>query len=183
MRSLLFFALFRLSIFSFGQTPVKTNINIDSLLKAKASEAIGKSFPKFVATNDRGKINNNSLMGKVVLINFWFEDCSPCVAEFDALNELAQKLKGNKDFEFISFTRDNAETIKRVKEKYKLEFKVFSIDDKECGRLNQNNGYPTTIILDRKGKIKYLVCGGATDTEKAKEFVMTTLFPEIQKEF
>jgi hypothetical protein len=37
--------------------------------------------------------------------------------------------------------------------------------------------------LDRKGKIKYLVCGGTTDKEKAKEFVMTTLLPEIQKEF
>jgi len=184
MKIFLSLTLLQLSIFLSGQTPRKSaNINIDSLILVKAKDAIGKPFPNFVAKNEKGKINNKSLMGKVVLINFWFEGCHPCLAEFDALNELAQKLKGNNDFEFISFTWDNTEAIKRVKEKYELQFKVFHVDDKECRRLNQNNGYPTTIILDRKGKIKYLVCGGTTDKEKAKEFVMTTLLPEIQKEF
>jgi thiol-disulfide isomerase/thioredoxin len=183
MRLFLFLTLFQLCIFSFGQAPNKTaNIDLDSLLETKTKEAIDKPFPNFVAENEKGKINNNSLLGKVVLINFWFEGCHPCLAEFGALNELAQKLKGNEDFEFISFTSDNMETIERVKEQYNLQFKVFSIHAKECSRLNQNNGYPTTIILDKQGKIKYLVSGGTNDIEKAKEFVMTTLLPKIQKE-
>jgi peroxiredoxin len=143
-------------------------------------EATGKPFPSFVAENEQGKINNDSLKGKVVLINFWFEGCHPCVAEFGALNELAEKLKGNKDFAFISFTWDNAETIKRVKEKYQLQFKIYY--SKECSRLNLRLGYPTTMILDRQGIIKYVVNGGLLDPEKAREFVMTTLLPMIQKE-
>lgn len=183
MRLFLSLALFQLSILSFGQTPTKANnIDMDSLFRAKEKESIGKPFPHFVTADVESKITNDSLMGKVVLINFWFEGCHPCLAEFEALNELARKLKGTKDFEFISFSWDNAETIKRVKEEHKLQFRVFSVDDEECRRLNQNNGYPTTIILDRHGKIKYLIAGGADDKEGAKKFVMTTLLSKIQGE-
>jgi len=151
-------------------------------MQAKTSQILENPFPIFVAANEQGKINNDSLKGKVVLINFWFEGCHPCLAEFGALNELAQKLKGNKEFEFISFSWDTTETIKRVKEKYKLQFKVFQASAKECSRLNQNSGYPTTIILNRQGIIKYWIMGGETDTTRAREFVMNTLLSKIQQE-
>lgn len=181
MRLIFSLAVFHLWILSFGQAPSKPQmIDADSLLQAKTREAIGKPFPTFVAANEQGTINNDSLKGKVVLINFWFEGCHPCLAEFGALNELAEKLKGNNDFEFISFTWDNAETIQRVKQDYNLQFKVFY--SKECSRLNLQFGYPTSIVLDRQGIIKYLVCGGSLDKEKAREFVMTTLLSKIQQE-
>jgi hypothetical protein len=70
--------------------------------------------------------------------------------------------------------------IKRVKENYKLQFKVFY--SKESSTLNQKSGYPTTIILDRKGIMKYWVMGGSTDPVKAREFVMNILLPKIQQE-
>ena len=178
MKPVLFIALLQLSIASFAQQPTVTNF--DSLMKVKASQILGKPFPTFTAVNEQTTINNDSLKGKVVLINFWFEGCHPCRAEFGALNELAEKLKGNKDFEFISFTLDNPETIKRVKEKYKLQFKIFH--SKECSRLNQKSGYPTTFILDRRGMIKYWNMGGSIDTEKAREYVMTTLLSKLQQE-
>src|SRR5438309_8280297 len=123
MRLPLFLTLILFSVSSFSQTQSNSvRFDIDSFNNAKINEAIGKPFPAFVAANEQGSINNDSLKGKVVLINFWFEGCHPCIAEFDALNELAEKLKPNKDFEFISFTWDNAETIQRVKEKYQLQF-------------------------------------------------------------
>jgi thiol-disulfide isomerase/thioredoxin len=173
--------LLQFSIFSFGQAPTKPLlIDADSLLQAKIREAVGKPFPSFVAANEQCSITNETLKGKVVLVNFWFEGCHPCLSEFSALNELAEKLKGHKDFEFVSFTWDNAETIQRVKEKYQLQFKVFY--SKECSRLNLNMGYPASIVLDRQGTIKYLHCGGSLDKEKAKEFVMMTLLRQIQKE-
>jgi len=178
MKLLFCITLLQSFIISFGQQPL--SFDFDSLMAARTSQIVGKPFSTFTAINEQGRINNDSLKGKVVLINFWFEGCHPCLAEFGALNELAEKLKGNKDFEFISFTWDNDETIKRVKEKYKLQFKVFY--SKECERLNQNSGYPTSFILDRKGNVKYWNMGGTTDTDEAKEYVMTTLFPKIQQE-
>lgn len=189
---ILFSGLFLLLTFiCFGQTPsvfeqpVNNNsflYNYDSFFKAKEKAAVGRPFPQFAANNGKETINNKSLKGKVVLINFWFEGCHPCLAEFDALNELYVKLKGNKDFELISFTWDNAEAIKRVKGKFKLQFKVFPISNKECYRLNQNNGFPTSLVLNRSGRIAYLVSGGNADKDKAREFVMTTLLSEVIKE-
>jgi thiol-disulfide isomerase/thioredoxin len=183
MRLLLSLALLQLNIFAFGQNRVKTaTIDFDSLMKPRLSEILGKAFPTFVAANEKRKISNDSLMGKVVLINFWFEGCPPCIAEFNAFNELAQKLKGNKNFEFISFTKDNTETIKRVKEKYNLQYEVFQASTKECYRLNKNSGFPTNFILDKQGTIKYWNMGGDNDPARAREFVMTTLLPKIQQE-
>ena len=164
-----------------GQAPANPGkIDADSFYQNMIKQVVGKPFLTFVVANEEGIINNDSLKGKVVLINFWFEGCQPCVTEFPALNELAQKLNANKDFEFISFTFDNEETIKRVREKYKLGFKVFY--SHECRRLNQGLGYPLSVILDRQGIVKYLVGGGSLDPEKAREFVMTTLLTKIQQE-
>ena len=180
MRLLPSFVSLHLLIFSFGQSPNPGRVDTDSFYQAMIKAVTGKPFPTFVVANEEGIINNDSLKGKIVLINFWFEGCHPCVTEFPALNELAQKLKGNKGFEFISFTFDNPETIKRVQETYKLDFKVYY--SKECHRLNQGLGYPLSMVLDRQGIVKYAVGGGSLNPEKAREFVMTTLLTKIQQE-
>jgi|ERR1017187_4370219 peroxiredoxin len=167
----------------FGQSSsAPPNFNIDSLLYARRTAPLGKLFPSFTAISEGGTVSNELLKGKIVLINFWFEGCHPCLAEMEALDELQQLLKDNKDFLFISFTWDNPEAIKRVKEKYGITFPVLSTSDEECSRLNFGNGYPTSIILDRKGTIKYVHSGGSTDKEIARAFIMTTLLSEINGE-
>ncbi len=167
----------------FGQSPnSSSNFNIDSLLTAKQTAPLGKSFPSFTALSQGRTVSNELFKNKVVLINFWFEGCHPCMAEMEALNELQQQLKGNKDFLFVSFTWDNPEAIKRVKEKYGLTFRVISKSEEECRRLNFNNGYPTSIILDRTVSIKYLHSGGSMDKKNAREFIMKTLLAEIKSE-
>jgi thiol-disulfide isomerase/thioredoxin len=141
----------------FGQSPngaAKTNF--DSLYLAKKQAAPNTPFPQFTASNQKGVVSNELFKGKVVLINFWFEGCHPCMAEMPMLNQVHQELKGNKDFLFISFTFDNKEAIQRVQEKYGLTFVVLSTSIKECARLNFGSGYPTTIILNKNGTIKYM---------------------------
>jgi len=170
--SLLFFTLF--SMDSYGQTIW------DSVLKAKSKAATGNPFPSFnTLTDDGSLLTNESLRGKVVFVNFWFESCTPCIAEMDALNELYSKLKENKNFEFISFTYEKPKKIREVKEKFHIQYKVASVGNEECYRLNQNNGFPTSMILDRNGAIKYLAAGGRVDKVKAREFIMTEVFSKI----
>jgi thiol-disulfide isomerase/thioredoxin len=181
MRPLLsaIFLLMTASLFAQSK-PTMMSGNIDSLLCPKGYTAIGQPYLTFKLTSQNKMIDNESLHGKVVFINFWFEGCHPCMAEMEALNELFEKTKNNKDFVFISLTWDNPETIKRVKEKYGLGFDVFSASDKECQRLNFGCGYPTSIILDKKGSVKYRHSGGSLKKEEAREFVVTTLLSEIQ---
>jgi peroxiredoxin len=168
---------------SFAQSSTRTSMieEMDSLMCPKGYAAVGQPYTDFRLTNGARTIDNQSLRGKVVLINFWFEGCHPCMAEMDALNNLFKKLDSNKDFVFISLTWDDAQTMKRVKKKYDLSFEVYSASTKECERLNFGCGYPTTIVLDKSGIVQNRKSGGSIKTMEANEFVERTLLPEIQK--
>jgi peroxiredoxin len=173
-------------LISNAQTPTAHEIDsinneFSNAQNKRNKEAIGKPYPAFSFTTDGKIFNNDLLKGKIVFINFWFEACAPCIAEFDALNEIYQKLKENKNFAFISFTFETPEKTNRVKERYPLPYTVISIDRKECYRLNLNNGFPANMILDSTGAIKYMSFGGNTNKAMASKYVMENIYPEIVK--
>lgn len=148
---------------------------INALMKRKDSiiqSNIGAKFPPFKAVTLKGdKLTESSLSGKITIINFWFEGCSPCVAEFEALNELYRTFENNPDFEFISFTLDPPEDAKKTVEKHKLLFKVCPVSREECYRLNLMQGFPTNIITDRLGRMLFIKSGGSIDKEKVSKQV------------
>ena len=132
---------------------------------------IGEKYPvRFQAVTLEGDtISEKSLEGKVTLFNFWFETCAPCMAELGELNRLYDKLKTNSEFQFISFSTDDVEDIKRVIQKYQLRFPVCPISREEAYRLNLNSGFPTNIVIDGTGMIIYLKSGGAVEEKRVKE--------------
>lgn len=155
---------------------------MDSLFREKAKQSIGKDFPQFKAIFNGHLLSNDSLKGKVLFINFWFNACPPCIAEMPALNELYKKLKANKSFEFLSFTYEKRSTVNAFKQKYKVQYKIASVSRNECYRLNQNNGFPTSIIVGKDGKIRELYTGGDADTKTSRDFILTTVIEELQAE-
>jgi thiol-disulfide isomerase/thioredoxin len=62
---------------------------------------VGKPYPNFSIHGSSPVISDSTLHRKVVFINFWFANCVPCIAEFEALNGLYEKLKGKKDIVFF----------------------------------------------------------------------------------
>ncbi|MDR2057234.1 MAG: TlpA family protein disulfide reductase [Dysgonamonadaceae bacterium] len=136
---------------------------LDSITQSK----IGTPYPDFTATSLDGKtISEKQLTGKVTIINFWFEACAPCLAEFDALNDLYHRFKDNPFFQFLSFTFDSAEDAKATACKFNIPYDVFSIADAECRRLNYKQGFPTTIIIDQSGKLVFSDHGGLPIKQK-----------------
>jgi cytochrome oxidase Cu insertion factor (SCO1/SenC/PrrC family) len=141
----------------------------------KLQSKIGTLYPEFTATSLAGKtISEKQLAGKVTIINFWFETCAPCIAEFDALNKLFHRFEGNPSFQFLSFTNDPEESARKTILKYSILYDVLPVERSECSRLNFGNGFPTTIILNRAGQIVSINSGGFTDnvkvTERIQEF-------------
>lgn len=140
----------------------------DSILRLN----IGKQYPKFKATSlNRQTIDEKKLVGKVTIINFWFKHCEPCVAEFDELCNLQHKFSKDSAFQFISFTSDSPQDAKESVAKFKLSFPVYPISRAECYRLNLNQGFPTTIIVDKAGKIIFLKSGGYLEKEKIAQYI------------
>ena len=152
-------------------------VNLDSLTRAEQIKRIGKPFPEFNTFFQDKAFTNQNLAGKIVFINFWFASCAPCIAEFDALNELYEKLKNKSGFEFISFTYESPDTVKEIIEKYSIKYKVITMSQKDIYRLA--NGFPTSVVLDKNGSVIFLKGGGSSHKEIARNIVFSEFYPKL----
>ena len=162
--------------FAFTQTEIldiKDDAVLHKFMIEKDSIAqlnIGKPYPEFHAISlDNEVFTDKYLTGKVTLINFWFEGCAPCVAEFADLNKLYAKYSDNPDFQFVSFTRDSPESAEKTKAKYNIAFPIFHISENENLRLSFNGGFPANIIVDKKGNTIFFKSGGAIEKDKVEK--------------
>lgn len=180
MKTLIVIVFLFFSIVCKSQQYVSKNF-MDSLHRAEQGN-LGKHFPNFKEKDINGNtFSDSGLKGKVTLINFWFEGCHPCVAEFPSLNNIYEKFHSNKMFDFISFTFESPEGLKEIISKYSLKFPVVPISEEECHRLNFYDGFPVNIIVDTKGKVAFFKSGGSVETEKASLDIDTTILPELQQ--
>ena len=153
------------------------NSKINSLEGARNPNIYFKNFKSFAS--DSIYYTSDSLKNKITFVNFWFESCAPCIAEFESLNELYLKFKKNNKFQFISFTFETPFNVLRVKNKYSLQYPIISIALDSIYSLNYQNGFPTNMIVDNDGKIKYIKSGGFTDKERAKSEIEKYFVTEI----
>lgn len=116
----------------------------------------------FDFSDENGIIQNTaSLRGKVVFINFWASWCPPCRAEFPSVETLYSKLKDNPDVFFLIINEDSNLSLAKAylaKEKFSIPLlKSKGIVPTEI----YSGALPTTIVLDRNGKIRYNETGFA----------------------
>jgi len=144
---------------------------------------VGKKFPDFLAEfKDVPIKSNKDLENKVVFVNFWFANCMPCMAEMKGLNELYEKLKANPDFLFFSISFDPDTIVQKVTERFAIRYPVTRMSRDETKRLNFQNGYPTSFILDRKGIIRFFKLGGDIDEDNASDDVLKYIYPKIMEQ-
>jgi len=140
---------------------------------------VGLKFPKIkIADLEGNMINNESLAGKVTLINFWFTACPPCIDEIPELNELYE-IFHKKGVVFLAPSSDDKDTIEKFQKQY-TELKSTVIPDATDlyrKTLSARSGYPTTIILDKEGIIRAYFSGGIVDLEKI-ELLLEELLDE-----
>ena len=158
---------------------------LDSVM-SKAFSPDGYSNTKIRFKNFYNNDLNNrvytedSLKNKITFINFWFEGCAPCVAEFDALNSLYDKYRSNQYFQFISFTFESKENALRIAEKYNLKYPILCLKKEIIYQLIFNLGFPTNIITDKIGEIRLIRCGGSPEKEKATLEIDSLFSKEIE---
>ena len=167
------FIIFSVAVSSQDNAEKRTKAYLQNKDSVIEETIINRNLPCFSAISlDGNKISNNSLTGKITLVNLWFQGCSPCLAEFEMLNRVYHQHKTNNSFQFLSFTFDSPAEIKQTIEKYSLPYKVYPISREECNRLNFGLGFPTIIIINSKGKIVFFRTGGFLDKEKIEESIL-----------
>jgi len=136
----------------------------------KQGESIGEIsalknqlLPNFTVTDINGKsYNSDELIGKVVVINFWFVACKPCIMEIPDLNKLVESYK-NAEVVFIALALNSATELKDFIDKNPFVYNIVP-DAMELANLFGVKEYPTHIIVDKNGKIVHAVSGLSAST-------------------
>jgi thiol-disulfide isomerase/thioredoxin len=101
--------------------------------------------------------------GKVVVLNFWATWCGPCRAMEPHFDRLASRYSDQKDVVFFALNCDEDEAlVKPYLQEEKPQTIVLFADGLEHAL--HVTAFPTTVILDRTGKIAFRANGFDPDT-------------------
>jgi thiol-disulfide isomerase/thioredoxin len=133
--------------------------------------------PDFSFTTSEGDfVSVDELHGKVVLLDFWGTWCPPCVASLPGLRDLNKKYGKEGSFTIISISSDgDEEKWKTVVAKEKMVWPQFLDREHKMQRIFGIYAFPTYILLDAEGVIKYRGVGMSLEKE-------ATLEDEIHKQ-
>jgi peroxiredoxin len=127
---------------------------------ATKNEMVGKPAKPFTVKDIKGKTYSlKDLKGKIVVLNFWFVECMPCIKEMPELNSLVKKYK-DKDVVFLGIA--DSDKLKITKFLKKTDFKYTIIPKEKNNKMIQDyniNSFPTHIVIDREGTVKHNFVG------------------------
>jgi peroxiredoxin len=123
------------------------------LKKQRTLLKIGTTAPDWTLSSTGGsKLSLSELKGKVVLIDFSYIGCLPCMQAIEPMNTLHEKYK-NKKVEIVSiYPIDKIESVTKYVKKYGIKYPVY-IDANLLPAKYQITGYPCFYLIDKDGKI------------------------------
>lgn len=138
-----------------------------------------RPLPDISFINGDGRnLRLSDFAGKVVLLNIWATWCFPCREEMPSLDRLQARL-GGPDFQVLPVSTDEG-GIKAVRAFYKAvgieSLGVFVDPTGKTATDLKILGYPTTLLLDRKGRALGVKLGPA---EWDSEEVITLIQSQI----
>nr|WP_194241530.1 TlpA disulfide reductase family protein [Galbitalea soli] len=139
-----------------------------------------KPAVSFHSTTDAGKaVSSTQFLGTVHVLNFWYAGCPPCRLEAPDLEKVYQKYKGTVPFLGIN-TYDQAATAITFEKKFGITYpSVMDVNDTAvqyafAGSIPAN-AVPTTLVIDRQGRVAARVTGLLEDKSILEAMIDTVI--------
>lgn len=126
---------------------------------------------------DGSTISSADFAGEVQVVNFWYAGCAPCRAEADELEQVS-RASADQGVSFIGVNvRDQAQTAATFMTKFGISYPSI-IDQNGQVQLafSSNvppNAVPTTLVLDKQGRVAARVLGQLTDASILQSLIDT----------
>jgi peroxiredoxin len=126
----------------------------------------GNQAPQFeLEASDGTMVRLDEYLGEVVLLNFWATWCAPCRIEMPLLQSTFESYE-DQGFVVLGIDFDeSADLVASFGEELGLSFPLLIDPGGKVQQLYKVRGYPTTVVLDRQGRIQSYHIGVLTRSQ------------------
>ena len=117
-------------------------------------------------TMDGPNLRLQEQRGRVVMINFWATWCGPCRQEMPHLTRLYEKYRASGFVLLGVNVDDDTRNAATVAAKLGVRFPVLLDTDKKVSKMYDLSTMPSTVLIDRDGKVRYIHRGYLTGYEE-----------------
>ena len=131
------------------------------------------------ASDTSKTLSLRSLRGKVVVLHFWATWCPPCRAEFPEFAKYAAAVVPDGEWVVVPVSIDDtAEPVGPYVQKLAEQFPVYWDQGAELANALAVSAVPTTIVLDKAGKVAWQSTGVANWSPSGVPAVVKSLSHE-----
>jgi thiol-disulfide isomerase/thioredoxin len=110
--------------------------------------------PRFNATATTGeKFSNDSVKGRVVLLEFWTTWCGFCADEASFVDKIGRELADKGLILLAIDVGESKKTVKKYLDQHPRKCKLVMMEDTNLAAMYQANAYPIYVVIDREGFI------------------------------
>ena len=158
---------------------IPKNVILKDYTPTKSQETLkeGEVVPQWTLESlDGDSVSLADLKGKVVLLDFFYKSCGPCVAAMPYLQRLHEQYK-DKGFVVVGIDPfDTKEELFEFLEKRGITYTILFCN-KDLPTQYHVDGYPNLFLLDREGKLIQLYSGYR---QKLNEWIEEELVKQLK---
>jgi thiol-disulfide isomerase/thioredoxin len=110
--------------------------------------------PRFRAKTTSGEMfNNDSIKGKVVLLEFWTTWCQYCHDEEPLVEQINKEFSDKGLIVLAIDVAESKKTVKKYLEQHPRSSRIVLTEDTNLAAMYQANSYPIYVVIDRDGNI------------------------------
>lgn len=132
--------------------------------------------PRFNArTTDGEKFTNDSIKGKVVLLEFWTTWCGFCLDEAPFVDKIGKEFAGKGLILLAINVGESKKTVKKYLDLHPRNCKIVLMEDTNLAAMYQATVYPIYVVIDRDGNISATQRGAGGEPALRKLLAATGL--------